>query len=278
LISAITETPVYIDLELDRINAEHHTEPHPSMIDVALEIVKTHKWQIFPLHTPNPKDRLCTCGDLKCQNQGKHPRTANGFQDSSSSPDVIRQWWSRWSNANIGIPTGHPNFIAVLDIDPRNGGDKSLAKLEGKYGKLPRTFTVKTGSGGFHFYFSRFAGTKLKSVSNALGDEYPGIDLKSNGGYVVSPGSLHISGGRYEIINDVALVDVPEWLETLLINPPGTGGKCKSTSFKAPEIIKEGTRDTTLTAMACSLANKNIGDAEVLAVLREVNRTRCSPP
>jgi putative DNA primase/helicase len=252
-------------------------EPNPPMEEAALSLVQTRKWQIFPLHTPNPKDRLCTCGTPGCTDQGKHPRTANGFHDSSSSPDQIRQWWNRWSNANIGIPTGVQNHICVLDVDPRHNGDKSLKNLELKYGKLPSTFTVRTGGGGFHFYFSRWTGPKIKSVSNALGDEYPGLDVKGEGGYTVGPGSLHLSGNRYEIINGGALVDVPEWLETLLVNPPGINGS-NSSSFKAPEIINEGTRDTTLTAMATALANKNIGDVAVLAALREVNRTRCNPP
>jgi putative DNA primase/helicase len=246
------------------------------MIDRALDLVQTQKLQIFPLHTPNPKDGLCTCGDIKCENQGKHPRTANGFQDSSSSPDVIRQWWARWGNANIGIPTGKTNHIVVLDVDPRHGGDKSLAKLEAKYGKLPSTFTVKTGSGGFHFYFSRFTGPKIKSVTNALGDEYPGIDIKGEGGYVVGAGSLHVSGGRYEVMNDVDLVDVPDWLETLLISPPNITGN--NSPFKAPDHIENGTRNTNLYRIGCSLVNKGIGDAAVLAALREENRVKCSPP
>lgn len=281
-----------LDPGFNRILEQRRTEPAPdkttpaappapvdTMGAIALEIVQLRKWQVFPLHTPNPTNGLCTCGDPKCTSQGKHPRTANGFQDSSSSPDIVRQWWTRWSNANIGVPTGFQNHIAVLDVDPRHDGDKSLAKLEAKYGKIPSTFTVQTGSGGSHFYFSRYAGPKLKSVSNALGDEYPGLDWKSEGGYVVGPGSLHVSGGRYEIVNDVALVDVPEWLETLLISAPGTNGAQRaSIPFTAPDILKEGARDETLLAMATSLANKNLGYDPVLAALREFNRTRCSPP
>jgi putative DNA primase/helicase len=257
--------------------------PHPdntAMLDCALSLIQVRKWQIFPLHTPNPANGLCTCGNPKCgNNAGKHPRTANGFLNSSSSPDQIRQWWTRWSNANIGVCTGKINHICVLDVDPRHDGDKSLKNLELKYGKLPSTFTVRTGGGGFHFYFSRWTGPKIKSISNALGDEYPGLDTKGEGGYTVGPGSLHLSGRRYEIINDVTLVDMPEWLEALLISPPGKPGTKKTqSSYAAPEAIPEGVRDDTFVQLATSLANKNIGDVAVLAALREVNRTRCSPP
>jgi hypothetical protein len=247
-----------------------------SMTNIALDLVQNRKWQIFPIHTPS-KNGLCTCGKETCKDQGKHPRTENGFKDSSSSPEEIRQWWTRWNNANIGIPTGHPNYIVVLDVDPRHGGDISLAKLEAKHGKLPSTFTVNTGGGGAHYYFSRFTGPKIKSVANAFGDAYPGLDVKGEHGYVIGPGSLHLSGNRYAIINDADPVDMPEWLETLLISPPEKTCDKKIPSL-APSCIKKGKRNDDLHRLACSLASRGIGDSSVLAAIKEENRTKCAPP
>jgi hypothetical protein len=41
----------------------------------------------------------------------------------------------------------------VLDVDPRHGGDITLALLEQKHGPLPVTWTAKTGGGGAHYFF-----------------------------------------------------------------------------------------------------------------------------
>jgi P4 family phage/plasmid primase-like protien len=90
------------------------------------------------------------------------------------------------SGYNLGWCLG-PTDI-VIDVDPRNGGLKSLRKIEKKYGKLKKIApTVKTGSGGYHFYFTKPQPEKLKAHHKKL----PGIDFKQFGGQVVIPGSVH---------------------------------------------------------------------------------------
>ena len=81
----------------------------------------------------------------------------------------------------------------MLDVDG-DYGRTSLNALENKYGKLPETMKVKTGSGGFHFYFV-----------NPKEEDYPnkvsfrkGLDLRAEGGFIVAPPSLHVIGNRYE--------------------------------------------------------------------------------
>jgi hypothetical protein len=56
----------------------------------------------------------------------------------------------------------------VLDEDPTNDGDASLAKLEREHGEPP-TVECLTGGGGRHLYF---VGTPPKGT---LGDENPQI-------------------------------------------------------------------------------------------------------
>ena len=66
--------------------------------------------------------------------------------------------WSQHPEANIGSPTGaalvdgYTQF--VVDVDPRHGGDKTLADLETKHGPLPETRKTRTGSNppGWHFH------------------------------------------------------------------------------------------------------------------------------
>ncbi len=72
---------------------------------------------------------------------------------ATTDHEIIRTWWTQRPTANVGIATGKGSGLWVLDIDPANGGDESLRKLEAQYGELPRTIEVITGGGGRHCYF-----------------------------------------------------------------------------------------------------------------------------
>jgi hypothetical protein len=94
---------------------------------------------------------------------------------------VIEAWWGqRWPRANIGLATGaEPDFDA-LDIDPRHGGDVSLADLEAQHGRLPITIRAYTGGGGNHILFRHRPG-----ITNARGGSPVGIDVRGDGDTVI---------------------------------------------------------------------------------------------
>jgi hypothetical protein len=101
--------------------------------------------------------------------------------------DQVRNWWAQWPDANVAIATG--SGLVVLDVDPYKGGLHSLSILLGGGFEWP-TATVRTGSGGLHFYF-----TVDQSVRNATGFQgLLGIDVRGDGGYVVAPPSNHLKG------------------------------------------------------------------------------------
>lgn len=149
-------------------------------------------WQVIPLHSIENGHCSCSRKD-KCESPGKHPRTINGLSDGSTEETTIRAWWQRFPTSNIGIVTGAVSGIIVLDIDPRHYGDDALQELEERNGPLPRTVEVVTGSGGRHIYF-RHPGIRIPCSSGQIGE---GIDVRGDGGYVVAPPSLHISGREY---------------------------------------------------------------------------------
>lgn len=74
---------------------------------------------------------------------------------ASKEPNQIDSWFKNTNN-NAGILTGKQNNIIVVDVDPKNGGFESLAKLEDEIGPIKDSsnYVVKTGSGGYHIYFS----------------------------------------------------------------------------------------------------------------------------
>ena len=166
-------------------------------------------WKVLPLHFIT-NNGICSCQKgANCKSAGKHPMLQHGLKDASSDPADINKWWDRWEYSNIGIVTGDISGFWVLDIDPRNGGDDSFADLELEYGELPKTLTAHTGGGGRHFLF------KMPRGSFNCGKLRDGIDIKSNGGYIVATPSNHISGGVYRWLNDHEIVQAPDWLHDI---------------------------------------------------------------
>jgi hypothetical protein len=117
----------------------------------------------------------------------------------------------------------------VLDIDPRNGGEDSLAKLEERHGTLPATLTAHTGGGGLHCFFRHPGHQKVPNRRDLGG--LPGLDLKGDAAYIIAPPSNHASGSRYswdEATNreNTLLVPCPEFLLRLAANS-GVGGRVR---------------------------------------------------
>ena len=96
------------------------------MVDAALSYA--HRgWLVLPIHSVDTG--RCTCGRADCASPAKHPLTRRGLKDASADPQVIERWWRRWPRANVAVRTGQESGLLVLDFDPRNGGDESLAAL-----------------------------------------------------------------------------------------------------------------------------------------------------
>jgi hypothetical protein len=164
-------------------------------------------WHVLPCHHITATG--CSCRRTDCSSPGKHPRTASGLREATASPAQVRQWWRRWTGANVGIRTGEQSGLVVLDVDPDHGGVDSLRSLIAQHGRLPPGLRVRTGSGGWHLYFAHPG----DSIPNSAGRLGPGLDVRGDGGYVITPPSNHRSGGTY-VFNDEAapLPDMPDWL------------------------------------------------------------------
>jgi Bifunctional DNA primase/polymerase, N-terminal len=160
------------------------------MLQVALEYAR-RGWPVFPCF--GVVHGRCECGDSECESPGKHPRTEHGFKDATTSERKIREWWSKWPNANVAIATGRGSHLVVWDVDPRHHGDQSLKSVL-KGTKLPTTLKVRTGGGGTHIFFAYPDDMEVQSHI----DIRPGLDIRADGGYVIAPPSLHVSGRRYQ--------------------------------------------------------------------------------
>ncbi|WP_420566399.1 bifunctional DNA primase/polymerase [Thalassobaculum sp.] len=241
---------------------------------------------VFPVSRPiHMGDRfVCGCGKPNCPSPGKHPdgRLApHGFKDASSSPAALRAWFDG-NASNIGIATGARSGIIVLDIDERHDGPSSLTALECQYGDLPPTWRFLTGGGGEHILF-RHPRTVVRNSASAIKS---GIDVRGDGGYIVAPPSLHISGRPYAISVDhhpdeVGLSDAPAWLMNLIRGGGGERGGSAIPGFWRESIrdsIPDGQRNQTLTQVAGHLIGKSVDPHVCLELLLSLNGQRCQPP
>lgn len=208
----------------------------------------------------------------------KAPYTANGFKDASLDPVIIRQWWRKWPDANIAIPTGEASGLLALDIDPRHGGDVSLTLMIEQYGALPSTMEACTGGGGHHLIFSYPKGSNIRNSAGRLGE---GIDVRAEGGYIVVAPSLHASGRRYEWLNNLKPSQPPEWLIKLLTKEKQHTTEIACAHAKSGAVvgapIPEGERNETLFRIGCAMRGQGHDRAGIEAYLLEVNVRRCSP-
>lgn len=229
---------------------------------------------VFPIFTV--EQGRCSCGK-ECGSPGKHPigsLVPRGCLEATTDPQLIKEWWAVYPDANIGIATGDPSGVMVLDVDIDSGGDTTLDTLEQRFGQLPDTWAAWTGSGGAHFYF-RMPGIDVRNSAGAVG---PGIDVRGNGGYVVAPPSLHVKG-RYawnEGLHpkDTPLADPPDWLiERIGPRTPQT-----ASTAPIPSAIPEGMRNHWLASAAGTMRRRGFCEDAIAAALSIENAKRCKPP
>jgi hypothetical protein len=225
---------------------------------------------VFPVHSA-PGGR-CSCGNPNCgKNAGKHPRTANGFKDATCDERQIRQWWAKWPDANIGMPTGTTTGLLAIDADPRHGGDKALQILEEDHGTF-QTTEVSTPGGGNHHHF-RLRGVYISSSTGKLRE---GIDVRSEGGYVLLPPSVGPNGRAYTFVNGDKPADLPESLEKELLDLEKS--LPKSAPLTPDEKIPSGTRNAKLASIAGKMRRPGMSAEEIFTALMTINETRCAPP
>src|ERR1700751_3214578 len=74
----------------------------------------------------------------------KKPLTSNGFYDATIDHSTHAQWERRWPNALVGVPTGKPSGIAVLDLDIIKHPKTAGAWLAANKSRLPNTRRHRT--------------------------------------------------------------------------------------------------------------------------------------
>jgi len=128
-----------------------------------------------------------------CEPRGKQPLgrlVRNGVKAATKDEDVVRRWWLAEPDANIGLATGEPCGFFVVDLD---SADAERAYAELFQNQTPPTAQVTT-SRGRHLWYRMPAGVVVKNSASKLLNK---LDIRSTGGYVLAPPSIHPSGAVY---------------------------------------------------------------------------------
>jgi hypothetical protein len=243
------------------------------MLDVALAHL-ADGWAVFPLQPGSKKPH----GLLA-------PR---GVLDATRDETIVRDWWSREPNANVGGATGPRSGIVVVDEDGPVG-KAALANHLGDRTLSTRVVTTGRADGGKHYYFGHTA----PDIRNAAGifGEGSKVDVRGDGGYVVLPGSINTeTGATYRYVDETApLTGVPDFLLPILRKQrTATTEKSKDSPSAGwlSELkragVRDGERNDKLTrvvgryAQAVAAMGGDLDD--VLALAHQFNDQHVTPP
>lgn len=239
-------------------------------------------WRVFPCHTMIRGRCSCDKG-TDCSSPGKHPRIGKWTERASTDIDRIHIWMRSYPDTNWAVACGKESGVFVVDIDPRHDGFQSIADYQESAGELPQTLTALTGGGGRHLFF---AYPEDSTVGNRTG-WIQGVDVKSDGGYVILAPSVHKSGVRYDWQNwddsdDEPVIALPP--ESLVLSITQKGATTDS-DFDLPsddqflQGVTEGQRNETIFRWACSFRRRYGDGSKSLCWLAiQQAAASCSPP
>jgi hypothetical protein len=184
--------------------------------------------------------------------------------------------WGQDPAANVGVATGSPSRLAVIDMDVKNGaeGPAAFGRFLATYRLVMPTLPAwaATPSGGLHIWLRVPAGVTVPERPGIL----PGVDVKGDGGLVVAPPSMQLrpamarpgerSGDPVPVPYEWSagcpcqVPDAPGWLLPWLQSAPvpvtgviGTGG---TSGTGLDELVKtgvpRGSRNAVLYRLACA--------------------------
>jgi Bifunctional DNA primase/polymerase, N-terminal len=224
-----------------------------------------------------------------CVERGKEPAIHDNLKRATTDANIITGWW-RSRDFNIGIATGDGSGIWVLDVDGEEG-EETLRQLEAAHGALPQTVEAITGKGR-HVYFRWPSGTEIRN--SQLRADVPGLDWRANGGFVLSPPSIHPGGRVYawSVDSSSEFADAPPWLIEIVTdkrrgdrsttNDGGEAAAAATTPEAWRSFINEpvdGSRRGKAIARFYGLLVRRYLDP-ILArdTVRMFNELRCKPP
>lgn len=165
---------------------------------------------LVPMHAPESFSD-CTCDfanrrkkarhDIDyapCISVGKHPVKGGWRNSLITTKNELASELDGNAPRNLAVATGSESGILVVDIDGEVGL-RNFLELAATEAIFEPTLSVRTGSGGLHYYY-RY--DKAHALRNSASFIEPGIDIRAEGGLAIAPGSLHRCGSYYSILDN----------------------------------------------------------------------------
>ena len=165
------------------------------------------KWAVVPVHKfvrvtrPGGVVLGCSCGAEDCASPGKHATVP--LEDAYRAEDF--EIGGRlsvdggWGERNVGVVCGSMSGIIGVNIQTGAGEASWKRFVEREVGGdagLVGTLTVSTGGGGRILIYNTPPGLMIDANRFEL-DEFPGVSILGDGGYIILPPSTHPSGAPY---------------------------------------------------------------------------------
>lgn len=220
----------------------------------------------------------------------KKPLGGNGVLDATTDLKIVRAWWERTPDANIGLDVGGAGMM-VIDLDP--GHD--LRELEASVGKLPVTkLSQSTPRGGQHLFFDLAEGEIVAPSASKLA---PHVDVRSFHSYVALAPSITDEGAYTWSAGGHAATPAfrtdellrkansgrskSEERDTWLIEPdlPENVERASRWLRREAKIAVEGRGgDHTAYATAAMMKSFGLSEETALDLMLEYWNPRCVPP
>ena len=206
-----------------------------------------------------------------CNPVDKSPLTPHGFKDATKDEEPIRESFTRHPDALIATPMGATTNMVGIDVDVKNNrnGMQSIKELQQQYGEFD-TLTVRTPSGGEHYYFVHPG----RPIRNRV-DFKDGIDVRGDGGYIILPGSRS-KDSAYRIIKHRPLMDLPSGLCDEMTNSRKPGRQRAGGGDGL--VVHEGSRNDYLTRQAGKMRRAGLSEEAMSVALGVTNQQACNPP
>lgn len=212
--------------------------------------------------------------------ESKAPKTTHGVYDATLDPDVVKQLFRGGVDDGVAIRT---DGMVVIDIDDPSSPWLREAGMPEALAACP---IAQTPRGGSHHYYRRHAGFVGKNWNGLIA---PGIDLKTDGGYVVAPPTTGQLGAYRWHQGDLAQIprdQLPPLPPEILRHVERVAermelGIAHSESLRLSGValtVPEGTRNTWLTSLAGRLRRQGMSRNDIARELHAMNQQACQPP
>jgi len=161
---------------------------------------------------------------------------------------------------NYGVMGGGEKCLIIIDFDNVEVQNKIVPLL-------PKTFTIKTGTGKLHKYFFSDRCESFKIFSEEMNTL---ADVQGEGKQVVGAGSTHPNGNKYEVFDnfDIAFINYAEI--KALLTPFDKKPKKEEKQFEKPKLnIQDDFLDTLKFSLSMSDVLSSFG------INTSINPTAC---